>query len=273
MSEECLVPVSPKHKVLLAPEYHHLISNAPDQDYVVRSLAHWNARDYTTPIAADLVIASRDTRAHFPLAAQFPLHFRKRWLPGSPHSSPETEFNRHMKVTDILTTPPPIGWTPDTFRSCFLPGQPYTKLSPFGAEPEERNIRLAHEINPATAAGLWRFAEEAFRQLRRLHDAGVVHGNAELHNFIVCLAPLELFVIDFAQTALRSEMDEVTWEIRERSDLDHLLREAIYLQCALGRQHGDLAGSAWMAMDRLVKNPARFKREIGEQASVGALPL
>lgn len=266
-SEACLIAVSPKHKVLLVPEYSHLIKTAPGQDFVVRTLANRKAGEMPL-MSAEVVIAGRETRSQFPLAAEYPLHFRKTYFPGRLHGSTQKEYERHMRVTEILGNPPAIGWTPRTFRSCFLPGRSYTRMSPFGVEPEEANIRIAHEMNPALAAGLWNFVEAAFEQIRKLHDAGITHGDVELHNLIVCLSPVELFVIDFENAATREELGESAWEVNERADLDNLLREAVYLQCALGRQHSDLANSAWLSMDRLFKNPDRFKREIDYQAGV-----
>jgi hypothetical protein len=45
-------------------------------------------------------------------------------------------------------------------------------------------------------------------------------------------------------------------------DLAPLLREAVCVQCVLGRQRGPLADATWAALDRLFKAPDRFRRAI-----------
>jgi hypothetical protein len=47
-----------------------------------------------------------------------------------------------------------------------------------------------------------------------------------------------------------------------------LLREAVFLQCALGRQTGQLADLSWKRMDELFDVPERFRRQIEQQAKV-----
>lgn len=53
-----------------------------------------------------------------------------------------------------------------------------------------------------------------------------------------------------------------------RADFAGLLREAVYLQCALGRQPGPLADMAMERMTELFPSPGRFERTIRRQASV-----
>jgi hypothetical protein len=268
MNELGLIQVSPRHAVKLAQEYSHLIQRAPARDYVVRTLSFREAGGLPL-MSADLVIAGREAREQFPLAATYPLHFRKTYFPGRLHGDPQIEYQRHLRAAQIIGIPEPIGWSPNLFRSSFLPGKPYSRLSPFGVEPEESNVALARNLDLAAAAGLWRLLEEAFRQLRTLHEAGLAHGDPELHNFIVCPAPLELQVIDF-ENAVERGNDDAAWASRCETDLLELLREAIFLQCALGRQTGPLAELAWQRMDQLFKAPERFQREIDFQAEVKA---
>ncbi|MDB6153124.1 MAG: hypothetical protein JWL90_1577, partial [Chthoniobacteraceae bacterium] len=159
--------------------------------------------------------------------------------------------------------------SPLTFRSCFLPGKPYNHLSPFGVDPEENNVRLARELPLAAAAGLWFLMERAFAQFQTLHRAGIVHGDAELHNLIVCPAPLEMLLIDFENAVERTpDMDDAAWQKRVQADYHLILKEAIFLQCTLGLQTGALAEHAWEQMDSLFKAPDRFRREIHRQAAV-----
>ncbi|MES2572401.1 MAG: lipopolysaccharide kinase InaA family protein [Verrucomicrobiota bacterium] len=268
MIDHAMIPVSPRHAVKLAPEYCHLIERPPGSDYVVRTLVHRKVGGMPL-MSAELVIASLETRARYPLAATYPLHFRKTYFPASLHGDPQIEFNRQSRASELLSLPPPIGWSPLTFRSCFLPGKPYSQLSPFGVDPEENNVRLARELPLAAAAGLWLLMERAFAQFQTLHRAGIVHGDAELHNLIVCPAPLEMLLIDFENAVERTaEIDEAAWKKRTMADLALILRESIFLQCTLGLQSGALAECAWEQMEHLFKAPERFRREIRRQASV-----
>lgn len=268
MEEERLIPVSPRHAVLLSREYLTFIDTAPQRDYVVRTVA---SRKVGTMMlmSGDVVIASAETRAQFPLAQKYPLHFRKSYFPGQMHGDTKDEFESHMRASELTDIPPPIGHTPNTFRSCLLPGLPYTRVSTLGADPETANIALAEKLPLASAAGLWRLCEEAFSKLITLQEGGLAHGDAELHNFIVCPTPLELVLIDFEGAVRKDAVDEEAWEKRCKLDLAPLLREAIYLQCGLGRQDGKLADLAFERIAKLVKYPDQFLRAIEQRQSVG----
>jgi hypothetical protein len=267
MDETRAIAVSPRHSVLLATELCLLIERAPRQDFVVRTLARREANGLPL-MSADLVIASGETRRTHAAAETYPLHFRKTYFPGRMHGDPAVEFEHHQKAATLCSTPPPIGHGPDVFRSCLVPGQPYARLTPFGGEPPENNIAKAQKLALATAAGLWRLAEETYAQLLALHAGGLVHGDAELHNCIICPAPLEPILIDFESAAIRGAVDDAEWEARRRGDLAPLLREAIYLQCALGRQPSGLGEASWGAMSELFKSAERFQRAIETQAGV-----
>jgi len=267
MSGGRLIPVSPRHSVMLAEEYCHLIDRIPDRDFVVRTLAHRQSGDLPL-MSADLVIAGKEARNLHPLADRYPLHFRKTYYPGRLHGDPEVEFTNHQRAADLIDVPPPIGHWPKGFRACFYPGKPYSRLSPFGVEPEEANIALARELDLAKAVGLWRLLEESFGKIEALHAGGLAHGDLELHNLIVCPAPLEVMIIDFENAIFRGPEAEA-WDAKCRTDLEQVLREAVFLQCRLGRQSSSLAEQCWEAMDGLFKAPDRFRREIAHQAEVG----
>lgn len=265
MSDEQLVAVSPRHSVYLASELCALLNKPPRQDFVVRTLAKRSAGSLPL-MTAEMVIASVETREHFPLARTYPLHFRKTYFPGRMHGDPKDEFDALTDAASVLGLPPPIGHTPRTFRTCLLPGTPYSRLSPYGASPVESNIWKARDVHLATAAGLWHFAEAAFQQLTQLHAAGIAHGDAELHNFIVCPSPLEILPIDFESAMRQSKLADVDWQRRCELDLEPLLREAIYIQCTLGRQSSPLAELAWASADRLFADPERFREAITQRA-------
>ena len=126
MNSDGLISVSPTHHVRLAQEYHHLIHNPPGTDFVVRTIALRKAGDLPL-MSAQLVIASAETRRTFPAADTYPLHFRKTYFPASLHGDPQVEYLRQLRASELLPVPPPIGWTPLTFRSCCLPGVQYQR--------------------------------------------------------------------------------------------------------------------------------------------------
>jgi hypothetical protein len=265
--EDKLVLVSPRHSVLVGPEYAVWIKRAPRQDFVVRTIMKREANGMPL-VSADIVIAGEETRANYPLAEQYPLHFRKTYYPGRLHGDPRQERDRQNEAAEILGIPPAIGATHQTFRSCFLPGTPYHRLSPFGAEPEEANLPIAQKLNMATAAGLWRLLSEAFDALSRLHAANLTHGDLELHNLVVCPAPLECILIDFEAAARKDELDDQEFAKRVHADFLPMLREAIFLQCALGPQPGPFAEMARSRAAEVLKRPEKFAAVIGEQTKL-----
>jgi hypothetical protein len=261
------IAVSPRHSVVLASEMIALVEHAPRQDFVLRTLTRREANGMPL-MAAELVIASEATRTTHPAAAVYPLHFRKTYFPGRLHSDPSVEFEHHLLASRLCSVPPPIGHGPTVFRSCLIPGQPYSRLTPFGADPPESNIATAQSQSPATLAGLWRLAEETLAQVSRLHEGGLAHGDLELHNCIVCPAPLEPVLIDFEAAVRRESVEASAWDLRRQQDLAPLLREAIYLQCALGRQPSLLGELSWEQLTQLFERPDAFRRAIDTQARV-----
>jgi hypothetical protein len=262
-----LVTVSPRHSVLLASELFALVERAPSRDFVVRTLARHEANGMPL-MAAELVIAGAGTRQAHPAAAEYPLHVRKTYFPGRLHGDPRAEFDCQLLASRLCPLPPPIGHDPDVFRSCLIPGQPYARLTPFGADPPESNIATAQRQPLATAAGLWRLAEELLAQLAALHQGGLCHGDAELHNCIVCPAPLGALLIDFESAVRREAVEEAAWSARCQQDLGPLLREAIYLQCALGGQPGALGELSRAQLPGLFQRPDPFQRAIETRARV-----
>jgi hypothetical protein len=267
VEETRAIAVSPRHTVLLAMELFPLMEKAPKQDFVVRTRARREANGLPL-MTAELVIAGEETRRAHPAAKTYPLHFRKTYFPGRLHGDPQVEFERHLRASQLCATPPPIGCTSNVFRSCLVPGQSYARLTPFGGEPPENNIAKAQKLPLAEAAGLWRLAEETLGQLRLLQEGGLAHGDSELHNIIVCPAPLEPILVDFEAAMEREAMESAAWETRCKLDLLPLLREAVYLQCALGRQPSRLGELSWNRMADLFRSPDRFRRAIEMQAEV-----
>lgn len=267
MEETRAIAVSPRHTVMLASELFPLIDKAPRQDFVVRTRAIKEANGMPL-MAAELVIASEETRKAHPAAATYPLHFRKTYFPGKMHEDPAIEFERHLQASQLCHTPPPIGYEAEVFRSCMVPGQSFARLTPFGGEPPENNIGKAEKLGLVTAAGLWRLTEETLAQLLMLHEGGLAHGDAELHNIIVCPSPLEPILIDFEVAVRRDAVSAEAWDKRCKLDLEPLLREAVYLQCVLGRQSSRLGELSWTRLPELFRSPERFRRAIEMQADL-----
>jgi hypothetical protein len=269
MTADSLIAVSPRHGVRLAEELHAVIHKPQRRDFVVRTLVKRMANGLPL-MSAEIVIAGAETRAEFPLAAQYPLHFRKTYFPGRLRGDPKDEFERQAEAAEIIGVPPPIGHGESVFRACLVPGKPYAAVTPFNAEPEERNLRPARELSLAAAAGQFRLIEEAYSLVTRLHAAGLVHGDAVLQNFIVCPSPLEIVPIDFEASQRREAFDEAGWQAACGLDFDPLLRGAVLLQCSLGPQPGALAEHAGRRVDKLFRSPERFLAAIEQQADLGA---
>ncbi len=261
MNESRDIPVSPQHHVRLAEEYVELLDHPPRHDFVVRTIERREANGAPL-MSAEMVLAGADTRERHPLTEQYPLHFRKTYFAASLHISPETEFERSQLASHILGIPPPIGFEARIFRSCLIPGLPYKRLSPFGFTPEESNLPRARELNLATAAGLWKLLSEAADMITKLHSGGVLHGDVELHNLIVCSSPLAVVPVDFEAARLESELEPTVWKTACARDFQELWREAILLQCSLGRQPGRFAEEAIGAIPELFRASERFQREV-----------
>ncbi len=164
----------------LAREYVDLLERPQANYYEVRTISRREVNDMPL-MSAEIVVAGRETRERHPLAVTYPLHFRKTYSAARLHGDTSKEFENQTLASRIIGLPPPIGFAPKVFRSCLAPGRPYARLSPFGVEPEESNVRLAEKLPLLVAAGLWSFAESALKQLSCLHDAGLAHGDAQLH--------------------------------------------------------------------------------------------
>ena len=120
-------------------------------------------------------------------------------------------------------------------------------------EPQESCLGIAQQTDPAALIGLWKLAEEAFTQIQKLHEKHFFHRDLELHNLIVCTAPIQVFLIDFESAVRDFQGPQEEREELRLKDLAELLRLAIYLQSGLGRQEGPLADAALAAMPKLFR--------------------
>jgi hypothetical protein len=264
-----IVAVSPRHSVRLASEYMHLVERAPLRDFVVRTVAKKEANNMLL-MTGDIVIASGEVRDRFPAARTYPMHFRKTYYPARLHGDPRLEFERQNEAAALIGLPAAIGHSPDEFRACFLPGTPYSRLSPFDVEPDTSKVRHAEALSLVGAAGLFRLLEEAFNRLAALHAGGLVHGDTELHNFIVCSSPLETIPIDFESALKRDDANGELWEKARMRDLDPVLREALLLECRLGRQPGPMSDLAETRVKSLFADPDAIRRAIDRRGTPSA---
>ena len=254
MPPDALIPLSPFHSIEVAESFRYLLDNPREKDFSLRSIARKEGPDGRELVQMQLVIAGRQTRAAHPLAARYPIHFVKAYHPWSFHGDPKVEFENHLAASEILGAPEPIGYDANTIRSCFLPGKPLSRLSPFtNVEPQESCLGIAQQADPAALIGLWKLAEEAFVQIEKLHANNFFHRDLELHNLIVSTSPIRVFLIDF-ESAERDfhGTDEEREELRFK-DLAELYRLAIYLQSGLGHQEGRLAEASVAALPKLFR--------------------
>jgi serine/threonine protein kinase len=262
-----VISVSPTHQIELDESLLSLLEQPPDRDYVIRQLSQKVVNGQPL-IQGDLVVAGEETRNEYPLAQTYPVHFRKTYYPICFHQDPGREYANHLAASRIIDVPPPIGSTRTTFRSCFLPGVPFDRLSSFGVEPEDRNIQIATETEPAAAIGLWYLLTDIFAQVTKLHAGGLVHGDLFLHNVIVSPTPLGVHLIDFEQAVLRDDvMAEGEWEQKQEADLVEIFKLAVFLQCTLGQQQGALAEQSVDAVGKIFGDGDRFLRAIARRSS------
>jgi hypothetical protein len=87
----------------------------------------------------------------------------------------------------------------------------------------------------------------------------------------VCPSPLEVVPIDFEIAVARDSVSAEVWQQRCEADRQHVLKLAIYLQCALGRQRGPLARESLAQIERLVRPADTFHEAITERTFDAAI--
>lgn len=254
LPENAPIPLSPFHSIELADGLRYLLGEPREKDFSLRSIARKEGPDGRELVQMQLVIAGRQTRAAHPLATRYPIHFVKSYHPWSFHGDPAVEFENHRAAAEILGIPEPIGCDANSFRTAFLPGRPLSRLSPFtDVEPQESCLGIAQQADSAALIGLWKLAEEAFDQVQKLHAKNFFHRDMELHNLIVCTAPVRVFLIDFESAVRDFHGTEAEREELRFKDLAEIFRLAIYLQSGLGRQEGPLAEASLAALPQLFR--------------------
>jgi len=84
----------------------------------------------------------------------------------------------------------------------------------------------------------------------------------------VAPAPLGAVLIDFELARQKKDLPAKEWDKLVKADFTELLKEAVYLQCALGRQPGPMGEHAMARIAELFPSPGRFERHIRRQAAV-----
>lgn len=253
-----MVRLSDYHQIELAEEYRHLIDRPTENDYALHTVFVKTANNQPLK-QGELVIAGRRTREDHSMAQEFPVHFRKTYYPTSLHPDPEEEFEKAKIASEILKAPPPIGFSPRVFRNSFIPGRPFDRCSPFTPGlPDERYIKMAVKAPVAQLIGLWRILEDAFDQVRCLHEKGMSHGDLELHNIVISSSPIKAFLIDFEVAQFEKDLPAEDWEKWKQKDLHNILREAVFIQCGLGKQEGLLAETANARIEDLFEKSEPF---------------
>jgi hypothetical protein len=253
------VSLSPVHSIELAEGLAHLVEKPPEKDFPFYSISRKTAPDGRELVHSELVVAGKRTRAAYPLAERYPVHFLKSYHPWSYHGDPRVEFENNRAAAQILGTPEPIGFDRNSFRAPFIPGRPLSKLSPFAnIEPPHRCIGIAQKTEPAALIGLWRLVEEVFEQIEKLHSQRFCHGDMELHNIVVCTGPIQTFLVDFESSEQAFSGPDKSWEQRRSDDLFELLRLAVYLQCGLGSQQSLLARKSLENLPSLFEDASTF---------------
>jgi len=253
------IPLSPLHSIVIAEGLRQLLDTPQEKDFPVHTIARKTGPDGRDLVLSQLVIAGKQTRSAFPRAREYPVHFVKQYHPWSLHGDPAVEFENSSLAAEILGIPAPIGYDRNSIRSAFIPGKPLSRLSPFtDVEPQERCLEIALKADPAMLIGLWKLAEEIYRQLETLHARGFFHRDMELHNIIICTSPLQPFLIDFESAERDFNGSEEEREERRFRDLEELFRLAVYVQSGLGRQEGALAAASLEALPKLFRSSDTF---------------
>jgi len=186
-------------------------------------------------MTAELVIAGEETRRLY-RAQTYPFIFAR---PTSPAGCTATARRIRATAAGLRARHHASAYRVRCQRIPQLPdpGQAYGRLSPFGANPGEQHPQ-GQQLPIVSAAGLWRLAEEALEQLLRLHDGGLAHGDAELQTSSSAGAA-RAHPDRLRGGGPPGSHDGAAWDTRCALDLEPLLREAVFLQCALGRQPVD----------------------------------
>ncbi len=254
-----MTPVSSLHSIRLGEAHASLLTRPQTNDFSLHLIDRKVDPSGRQQVQSELVIAGSKTREKYPIADEYPIHFLKSYFPWTLHQDPKIEYENNLAASNILHSPPPIGYDHRTIRLSFIPGKSLTRFSPFtNIEPPERCLSIARETPQASLIGLWLLAEQTYELVKKLHQHRFFHGDLELHNIVICLSPVAPFLIDFESSQIEFQGTEAEWAEAQFKDLRELLRLAIYLQASLGRQKSALAQASLEKLPRLFKSASTF---------------
>lgn len=258
-----MVKLSELHSIELADPYLSLLEKPQQKDYTLHRIYQKEVNGLPLKLA-EIVIAGAETRAAIPLAAQFPVHFKKTYFPKSFFTDPKVEYEATRTAAQLLGMPGPIGFEQTVFRNSFIPGKPWNRHSPFGISPVDRNFQVARSVPETQLIGLWYLLEQVYDQMKKLHAQRFLHGDLETHNIIVCHSPLRPFIIDYEVAVVEFKGSEEDWEKKRLEDLCEILREAMFIQSVLGQQEGPLSSESLELLPKLFENPKSVLRRLKE---------
>ncbi|MDD5349277.1 MAG: hypothetical protein PHQ12_03610, partial [Chthoniobacteraceae bacterium] len=73
--ENAPIPLSAFHRIEVAESLRYLLREPREKDFSIRSIARKMGPDGRELVQMELVIAGRETRAAYPMAARYPIHF------------------------------------------------------------------------------------------------------------------------------------------------------------------------------------------------------
>ena len=238
------IAVSPRHTVLLAGA----VPAGREAAAARLRRPHGRAPRSQRPAADGRGAGDRergDAQAH-PAAATYPLHFRKTYFPGRLHEDPAVEFERHLLASELV--PNAAAHRPQRRRVPQLPDpRPViSRASRRSAANRRRTTSQGGEAAAGDRGGVVATRRgDAGAAARASRAAASRTATPSCTTSSSAPSPLEPILIDFEAAVRRDAMTDADWEKRCKLDLEPLLREAVYLQCALGRQPSRLGELSW----------------------------
>ena len=188
-------------------ELYPLVEKPPRQDFVVRTRARREANGLPL-MTAELVIAGEETRRTHPAGRDLPAALSQDVLP---RKAARRSAGRVRAAPAGVAALRARRRRSDTRPTCFAAA--WCRASPTRASRRSAASR-PRTTSPRRRSCRWRRRRDCGGSPRRrwrscccFTRAGLAHGDAELHNIIVCPAPLEPILIDFEAAVQKETME------------------------------------------------------------------